>query len=568
MIPGSSRGNLIKQIKESVTIILTNMKPLFQKTFLLTFTLAVLVSVSAVAQRVIKGTVYREGKVAAGVTVEAHKSSDTYMTSFDGKYEIKANEKSKFLKFTFIDDSRKLDIEGNSSNVIDFSFDGKMPAKGGVSEGPAGVDLRTSQQLVQAKDRDFMNNLSMYTEFYKQKDYESAAEPWGKVYYKYPKSTLNLYIHGCKMCEQFIENTSDWEQKNAHIDTLMSIYDRRIKYFNQKGFVRGRQGIDFLKYKLDNQNLDDDQLRSILKKGYGYLEESIKLEKEKTEAAVLVVFMQATKRLFIMGELTKDAVAGNYQTASEIINNYLKDEPDSEKFNTAKSVVDRLFQTSGAADCEALIGLYEPQFDEISQDVDELKKMLRILDRQDCTDSELFAKASEGLYDLDPSAEAAFNMARLFVKRDEFEKAKEYYRNAIDSEEDKELLSKYYYELGLFIFAKERNFQQSRNYARKSNENFPNGRAYILIGDIYAQYSKNYGESDFEHQSLYWLAVDYYQKAKRIDPDVFATANQKINTYKVYFPDKETMFFQGFQEGQSYKISSWINETTKARAKK
>ncbi len=543
------------------------MKPLFQKTILLTYTLAVLMSVSAIAQRVIKGTVYRDGKIAAGVTIEAHKSSDTYMTSFDGKYEIKADAKSKYIKFTFIDDARKLDIEGNSSNVIDFSFDGKIPAKQKVVT-ETGIDLRTSQQLVQAKDRDFMNNLSMYNESYKQKDYKSAAGPWGKVYRKYPKSTLNLYIHGCNMCEHFIENTNDWGEKNTHIDTLMSIYERRIKYFNQKGFVRGRMGTDFLKYKLANENLDDDQLKSILKKGYGFLEETIDLEKDETEAAVLVVFMQATKRLFIMGELPKDKVAGNYQTATTILNKYLQEEPDSEKYNTAKSIVDRLFQTSGAADCEALIGLYEPQFDKISQDIDELKKMLRILDRQDCTDSELFAKASEKLYDIEPSAEAAFNMARLFVKRDDFDRAKDYYRNAIDAETDKELLSKYYYELGLFTFAKETDFQQSRTYARKSIENSPNGRAYILIGDIYAQYSKHYGESDLEHQSLYWLAVDYYQKAKRVDPDVFATANQKINTYKVYFPDKETLFFHGFQDGQSYKIGSWINETTKARAKK
>jgi hypothetical protein len=84
---------------------------------------------------------------------------------------------------------------------------------------------------------------------------------------------------------------------------------------------------------------------------------------------------------------------------------------------------------------------------------------------------------------------------------------------------------------------------------------------------VYAHYSKNYGESDFDHVTLYWLAVDYYEKAKRVDPEVFAAANEKINTYRRYFPDKENLFFQGFQEGQSYKIGSWINETTKVRGR-
>ena len=544
------------------------MKPLFSKTILLTVALVAMTGFSVMAQRVIKGTVYRGGEPAAGVTVEAHKSSDTYMTSFDGKYEIEASDKSKYLEFIFIDDKRKLDIEGNNSNVIDFSFDGELPAKGEVAAAGGDVDLRTSQELVKAKERDFMTNLSMYDQFYKQDDYKSALKPWRVVYSRYPKSTLNLYIHGGKMYETFIEQATNWDEKNTMIDSLMSIYEKRIAYFNQEGYVRGRQGTDLLKFKLANENLDDNQLKSILKEGYGLLEQSIELEKNQTEAAVLVVFMQATKRLFLMGELSKEKVAANYQKASSIINNYLKEEPDSEKYTTSKELVDGLFQTSGAADCEALIALYEPQFEEISKDVDELKKMLRILERRDCTDSQLFARASDRLYDMDPSAEAAFNMARLFVKRDQFDRAKEYYNNAIAAETDKELLAKYYYELGLFIFAKEQDFQKARNLARKAVENNPNsGRAYILIGDIYAQYSKRYGETETEHLSLYWLAVDYYQKAKRVDPEVFTQANEKINIYKQYYPDKETLFFEGFQDGQSYKIGSWINETTTVRVK-
>ena len=74
------------------------MKPLFYKTILLTFALVAVTAISAIAQRVITGTVYRDGKPAAGVTVEAHRSSDTYMTSFDGEYKIEVSDKTKYLK--------------------------------------------------------------------------------------------------------------------------------------------------------------------------------------------------------------------------------------------------------------------------------------------------------------------------------------------------------------------------------------------------------------------------------------------------------------------------------------
>ena len=77
------------------------MKPLFSKTFLLTIAIVAITGFSSIAQRVIKGTVYRDGEPAAGVTVEAHKSNDTFMTSFDGKYEIEADEKSKYLRYFY-----------------------------------------------------------------------------------------------------------------------------------------------------------------------------------------------------------------------------------------------------------------------------------------------------------------------------------------------------------------------------------------------------------------------------------------------------------------------------------
>ncbi|MBK5203008.1 MAG: hypothetical protein JJE45_04745, partial [Prolixibacteraceae bacterium] len=269
-----------------------------------------------------------------------------------------------------------------------------------------------------------------------------------------------------------------------------------------------------------------------------------------------------------MGELSKEDVAQNYQILSGIIDKNLEKDTTSKRYTTAKDIVDEQFRTSGAADCEALTSLYTPQLEGMTNDIDALKKMLRVLDKQNCTEGELFEKASKKLYQLDPSPEAAFNMARLFVKKNNFKQAKEYYLNAISSETDKVLLSKYYYELGLFTLIKEKDYRQSCDYAKKSIANNPDfGDAYILEGDIYAQYSKFYGKNDFEHQSLYWLAVDCYTQAKRVDPDVFAKANSKIKIYKQYFPDKETLFFQGFQAGQKYTIGSWINKSTITRAK-
>ncbi len=48
------------------------------------------------AQRVITGTVYKNGKPAAGIMVKVHRGGKM-MTSFDGKYKLEASPKSKYI---------------------------------------------------------------------------------------------------------------------------------------------------------------------------------------------------------------------------------------------------------------------------------------------------------------------------------------------------------------------------------------------------------------------------------------------------------------------------------------
>ena len=541
------------------------MKAFILKPFFFTLIVAGLTIYSAVAQRVITGTVYREGKLAAGVTVEGQKSTGTFMTSFDGKYEITVPEKCKYIKFTFIDDSRKLDIEGNTSNVIDFSFDGEVPVA--KEETEAGVNLKSSAELVASGDKDFMSDYTLYKQFYDQKDYKSSIAPWRKIYKQYPKSTVNIYLHGINMYENLIEKATDRKVKNLYIDTLMQVFDKRIKYFDQKGFNLGRQGTDYLKYTLDNENLTDEQKKPILKKGYNYVSESVKLQNSESEAIVLLLLMQTTRGLYGMGEFDKEKVIENYDVASKIINEHLAKKPTDADILNIRDIIDQIFQTSGAADCDALISIYTPKFDQIASNIEDLKKMLRMLDRQDCDASPLFAKASEKLYSMEPSAEAAYNMARLFVKADKMENAQSYYKQAIDLEKDPLNLSKYYYELATLTYISAP--QTAKTYCKKSIENNPNyGKPYLLLGDIYAHSSKSYGENDFEHATVFWLAVDYFTKAKKADPSVEADANEKINLYSQYFPTKEDIFFNGLTTGQSYSIGSWIGESTIIREKR
>ncbi|MCF6333717.1 MAG: hypothetical protein L3J11_10580 [Draconibacterium sp.] len=516
------------------------------------------------AQRVIKGTVYMDEKPAAGVTVEAHKGG-SMMTSFDGKYEIKADAKTKYIKFTFIDETKKLIIEGKSGDTFDYAFTGKIPIAGGNEESGV-VNLQSAADLLD--NNDFKTEYSLYNEFYKQKDYKSALPHWKILYEKYPKSTINIYIQGAKMFNHFIENANTEVEKDKILNDFVKLYEKRIKYFGNKGYVLGRKGTTWLKYKLEEGNLEGEAQIKALKSGYDWLKESVEEQGDESELPVLVLLMQTSRSLFKLGVLPKESIVANYEKCSSIVNTIIDKNSDTDLVGKAKKVqtyIEDIFGKSGAADCEALISIFTPQFEKNSNDIEFTKNMLRRLRKAKCDDSKLYENATERLYKLDPSAEAAFNMAHRYLKLKEFEKAKAYYKQAMEQETDQELLSTYYYEYALFIYAKENAYSEARDYARKALAINPNYcEALMLIGDIYVAASRSFSDDNFEKATVFWVAVDYYKRARRGE-DCSIDATKKASNYKKYFPNKEVAFMNSIQEGASYKVGGWINETTKVR---
>ena len=538
-----------------------DMKTIIRTALVLILTFSVGIA-DAMAQRTITGTVYIDGKPAAGVTVTANRTNDSFFTSFDGKYKLQISNKTKYLKFSYAGGEEKLEIEGNKKDVINM-YIGKKPAN--TENNDSGVDLRTQSELIKANDKDYKVNYSLYDQFYRMKDYKSALKPWEHIYNKYPKSSVNVYIVGIKMYEEMLSKASDSE-KPALLDKLLSIYDKRMKYFDDKGFLLGRKATTYLKYKLEHADeLTDDQLTKIYKTGYSWLQQSLELQGNKTEAAVLVQLMQGTSVLFKTGEFKSDKVMEVYDKTLAVANANLAKDPNDTPYKQATEAINTIFENSGAADCETLIKLYTPKFEKNPNDVDMLRKMLYMLNSENCTDSKLYENAADKLYQLEPSAQSAFSMARLYIKLEDFPKAIKYYKEAISLEKDAKQKALDLYELGT-VELNQKQYQTARADAREAIKLEPkNGKPYLLMGSIYAASAKTFSDKDFEKAMVFVLAVDYFEKAKAVDPSVTAEANKNINIYKQYFPNKENAFFQGYNAGDTYKVGGWINETTKVR---
>ncbi len=402
-------------------------------------------------------------------------------------------------------------------------------------------------------------NLSLYREFFKHNNYNDAIGPWRQAFDECPASSEGMYVDGVKMYKKFLSGQKNPELANALVDTIMLIYDRRMEYFNDAANVLSRKAIDLLRYRKDD-------LESI-EEAYGYLKESINLKPEDASDAAIILYINTSVSLNKAGAIPIEDAINDYFSASNIIDAELAKNPNNRRFQRAKSSVDEFMLEANILDCNSLNEYYEPIFEENKADEDFLNKMIDFYYSSACDRSDMYVKASEQLYKIDPSAESAYKLARLLVAKEEYERASGYYKEAVAADVDAETKAQYYYELAAVTRVLGKTCE-SIEYAREAVSNDPNyGEAYLLLGDLYIESRSNLGD-DFEKRTAFWAAADKYIKAKNVDAGLSGDANKRINDYAAQYPDGEACFFRTLKEGDSYLVKGCINEYTTVRPRK
>lgn len=411
-------------------------------------------------------------------------------------------------------------------------------------------------------------NLSLYDQDYRQKRLAESFEPWFQAFNECPLSTINLYSHGVKIVSYKYENESNADKKEEYYQLLMKVYDQRAKYFGTNSkyptpYIMGIKALDMLNYKGSNLEIKEE--------AYNYLKANISTSPTTTQPAIAGAFFNTSISLYQANILTDVDVVNDYNLATSWVDNSITSEPKEEKVAELKILrnnLDVVFTSCGVANCETLEKIFSPIVDSKISDVNWLKNTIKILNKQNCEDSEVRFKVAETLYKLEPSADAAYSIARAYLKRKDLNGAKEYYTKAIELEVDPINKAKYFYQFGLILFSQGELVAAKNKATQAISQNGSYGDPYILLGKIFGASSKSFGSNDFEHKTVFWIAVDKFVKAKQIDPSVATEANELISSYSSYFPAQEELFFQGLKTGDNYFVGDWIGETTTIRVKK
>lgn len=179
------------------------------------------------------------------------------------------------------------------------------------------------------------------------------------------------------------------------------------------------------------------------------------------------------------------------------------------------------------------------------------------------------------LYEVNPNYENTRAVADIFLSEGNYEEAIDYLEEAMErsdtEEQRKEIaieISESYQQLD--------QFEEARDYANQAlsiDSNY--GEAYMTIASIYANTISNCtggGTLEREDRAVYWLVVDYLEKAKEADPSLASTADNRAESYRGAMPSSEDKFFSGWESGDSFEVDgnlspcySWVNETTTVR---
>lgn len=404
-----------------------------------------------------------------------------------------------------------------------------------------------------------LRNLSLYSSQHRQENFEEALPYWRLLYNEFPQSSKNIYIWGADLLSYFIENADTKEEKQAYLDTAMIMFDQRIEYFGDEANVLGRKGLFYFSH---NNNIEEAG------PGYEALGKAIELSVNDPSPAVITTYMTVTSAMFRAGLVESDEVIKTYTYLMDIIENSLEKRKQKGVIQ-AKEYVESIFADSGAADCDALTDIFADEVKDSPEDTELLNKVYDLLTNAGCTDNELYLDITEKLHILDPSPKSALTLSSMYRELNEYDQVIKFLQEAIDLQEDTEERANYLLELSLITDDIQKDPQLSREYAMQAIQNNPAlGRAHLHIGSLYASVTNCFDgdeSADFKNRTVYWAAVDRFNKAKEVDPSLTSQANRLIETYSNYFPDNETIFFHGYTEGDSYEVGCWINEVTRVR---
>lgn len=381
-----------------------------------------------------------------------------------------------------------------------------------------------------------LTEYSLFSEYYKNKDYKSAL-PYGWSVLKMDPNRFAKWIY-YKMedCLWYLHDSSDAspERITSLTDTTLYLYDLAIENFPEaKGYFQLRKAYA-------SEIWTDAPVDTVI---------------SEYETAIATDPSISSYYYNRLGQLYKKNMEENPMFRSKAIDIYSmlsEREPDSPQWPIElESLVENI---------DELVDLTKKTWD---LDKDNLAKAWKY--------ASLAIKANryeeaivplEFLVEKEPESINYWNqLATVYQKIDKLDKAESALKKLISLDPENKV---HYLNLGI-LYKDKGQLSAARTQYQKAND-IGNGwgQAIFNEGLLYEQAARGC-TFDFDTKLVYQLAVDTYRRAKNTDPTIAAQAQERINALSNSVPTKEDYFFRKLKSGTSVPITGncfgWIGRS-------
>lgn len=426
----------------------------------------------------------------------------------------------------------------------------------------------TLDELSSSKRDEVETAYVLYKDHIKLKDYPAAFPLWQKAYYGAPAANGSIkyqFEDGIKIYKNLYDNETDEALKQNHLDSIMSIYDKRVECFGEADYIAGRKAFDRYYYFSDHSN--DEEIYTLFK-------QAIDGKQEKVDYFVINPFTKLLSDKIINEEIPLEegrkyttllfqaidygTQSGKNTEAWDIINDY------------APARLENLEGIEGLYDCAYYEKKYLALFRTAATDCEVINKTYGRLLWGGCAKdapsvTEVAAAKQKNCY-TPPPPDGPLKRAYNAYTEGRYKEAVQLFQEFVDNTEDTNKKFKYNLLIAKIYYGDIKNYPTSRKFAREAAKYKPSsGEPYLLIGKLYASSGPLCGPGrGWDSQIVTWPAIDKFEQAKS-DPAIAEEAKKLIRTYKQYMPSKEDIFQRSIDAGSSYKVGCWIQEKTTVR---
>lgn len=353
------------------------------------------------------------------------------------------------------------------------------------------------------------------------------------------------------------ESKSDPSLKEAYVDSALIMYDRALAIFDEDEIDHYRWQFNRARFIQSNMSSIEDG-RQLTVQEYDKLYE---LDKEE--------FIASGNGYFINYLVSEKVVFGERDEAIAIMNEAEPMAPENvrEHFDTIRN---DLFSSP-----EERIGFLTGKLEDAESEAEELELYKELFDLYGQTGNrDKEQEMAQTLYEMQPSYESVLRLAEYAKTRGNYREANGYYKELLTFADGNEQKAEINFELADNYYQL-RELQTARTYARRAaSQDSDWGRPVALIGDIYAESVTECTDGTLERTDkvVYWLVIDYLNRARNVDSSISNSVQRRISTYQAFTPNAEEKFYMNWENGDDINVGAnlgqcygWIGEATTVR---